>query len=198
MNLVSLIGQTSGSVLHNIFLGLVPSVQVRIITHPTGVESVTLSLPDAEGFQVDIVGDAPQELHNSLLAWLQEYAQGRQPHTNLGAAINFSALPPYTAAVLETLHSDILWGQAVSYGGLAAAAGRPTASRAAGNACNRNPFPLLVPCHRVLPQGGQITAQKLIWYLLVTLKGILVSPSWPIGFYVASNQVRVYRCDIHS
>ena len=46
--------------------------------------------------------------------------------------------------------------QTVSYGELAARAGNPGASRAVGTACARNPIPIVVPCHRVLPSTGKL------------------------------------------
>lgn len=47
-------------------------------------------------------------------------------------------------------------GEVVTYGGLAARAGRPGAARAAGTACARNPLPLVIPCHRVVPGSGGV------------------------------------------
>lgn len=46
--------------------------------------------------------------------------------------------------------SKIPWGHAMTYQELAAKAGSPKASRAVGQACAKNPLPLIVPCHRVL------------------------------------------------
>ena len=57
--------------------------------------------------------------------------------------------------VLEELRR-IPFGGVVTYGALAARAGRPRAARAAGSACARNPVPLLVPCHRVVPGSGGV------------------------------------------
>jgi len=48
-------------------------------------------------------------------------------------------------------------GQTCSYGELAAAIGRPKAVRAVGSAVGRNPFSILIPCHRVVGGQGQIT-----------------------------------------
>lgn len=45
-------------------------------------------------------------------------------------------------------------GQVVSYGELAALAGRPRAARAAGTFCARNRFGVIVPCHRVVSSDG--------------------------------------------
>jgi methylated-DNA-[protein]-cysteine S-methyltransferase len=45
-------------------------------------------------------------------------------------------------------------GEVVTYGELAALAGRPGAARAAGTFCARNRFGVLVPCHRVVGASG--------------------------------------------
>ncbi len=47
-------------------------------------------------------------------------------------------------------------GQTCSYGEIAEAIGKPTATRAVGAACGANPIPLLVPCHRVLAANHRI------------------------------------------
>ena len=46
------------------------------------------------------------------------------------------------------------WGEIVSYGELAALAGRPGAARAAGWFCARNRYALMLPCHRVVSASG--------------------------------------------
>ncbi len=48
----------------------------------------------------------------------------------------------------------IPYGSVSSYKQVAAAAGSPRGSRAAGNALGANPLPIVVPCHRVLHSGG--------------------------------------------
>lgn len=47
---------------------------------------------------------------------------------------------------------DIGYGETTTYGALAKSLG--SASRAIGQLCARNPFPIVVPCHRVLSSGG--------------------------------------------
>lgn len=47
-------------------------------------------------------------------------------------------------------------GSTLSYGELAARVGRPGAARAVGGAMRRNPLPIVIPCHRVLPATGAI------------------------------------------
>lgn len=50
--------------------------------------------------------------------------------------------------------SHIPFGETSTYGELAALLGNPRAARAVGTACRKNPFPILLPCHRVLPKSG--------------------------------------------
>lgn len=52
--------------------------------------------------------------------------------------------------------SKIPYGKTASYGEVAAAAGSPRAARAAGGACNKNPLPIIVPCHRVIGSDGSL------------------------------------------
>lgn len=54
--------------------------------------------------------------------------------------------------VLRQAMVDIGYGDTASYGELARRVG--SSARALGQACARNPFPLVVPCHRVLQAGG--------------------------------------------
>jgi methylated-DNA-[protein]-cysteine S-methyltransferase len=51
---------------------------------------------------------------------------------------------------------DIPYGSTETYAMVAAATGRPSAVRAVGTACARNPLPLVVPCHRVVRSDGTI------------------------------------------
>ena len=47
-------------------------------------------------------------------------------------------------------------GQTVTYGEIAARAGEPQAAQAVGRAMGKNPWPIVVPCHRVLGAGGKL------------------------------------------
>ena len=52
--------------------------------------------------------------------------------------------------------AKIPYGSVMTYGELAAVSGHPKASRAVGSACRRNPLPIIIPCHRVVPASGGI------------------------------------------
>ena len=69
-------------------------------------------------------------------------------------ALDTSAVPPFNLRVYE-LARGILPGQTLSYGEVAARLGEPLAARAVGQALGANPFPIIVPCHRVLAAGGK-------------------------------------------
>ncbi len=74
-----------------------------------------------------------------------------------GLPFDLTLVPaPFRHAVLETLHDSVPRGEVVTYGTLAERAGNARAFRAAATACARNPIPIVVPCHRVLPSGGGI------------------------------------------
>jgi methylated-DNA-[protein]-cysteine S-methyltransferase len=60
---------------------------------------------------------------------------------------------PFQRAVLGALRS-VPYGEAITYGELAALAGHPNAHRAAGTVCASNRFPIVVPCHRVVAAGS--------------------------------------------
>jgi len=51
----------------------------------------------------------------------------------------------------------IPYGEMITYGAIAKALGDPGAARAVGTACNHNPVPVIVPCHRVVGAGGKLT-----------------------------------------
>ncbi len=64
-------------------------------------------------------------------------------------------LTPFQSRVLEAT-SSIPWGEVRTYGWVARQAGSPRGFRAAGQALNRNPVFLLIPCHRVIASGNRL------------------------------------------
>ncbi len=65
-------------------------------------------------------------------------------------------LTPFQSRVIEQL-KGIPFGQTRSYGELAKVLNQPTAARAVGAACGRNPIPIIIPCHRVVAGNGALT-----------------------------------------
>ena len=67
------------------------------------------------------------------------------------------ALAPAATPRGETLRAALIavgYGETLSYGALARGTG--SSARAIGQLCARNPFPIIVPCHRVLGSGGAL------------------------------------------
>lgn len=62
----------------------------------------------------------------------------------------------FTTKVWKKLTS-IPYGKTSQYGQLAKELGSEKAARAVGNACNKNPVPIIIPCHRVLGKNGKLT-----------------------------------------
>ena len=52
--------------------------------------------------------------------------------------------------------SRIPYGQTMSYKEIAARIGHPNSSRAVANACGKNPYPIVIPCHRVICSNGKL------------------------------------------
>ena len=77
-----------------------------------------------------------------------------------GGAVTFDEIPldldwctPFQRALVSAARA-VRRGETVTYGELAALAGRPNAARAAGTFCAQNRFGVIVPCHRVVAAGG--------------------------------------------
>jgi O-6-methylguanine DNA methyltransferase len=69
--------------------------------------------------------------------------------------LDMDDVPAFHRRVYEVART-IPPGMTLSYGDVAARLGAPGAARAVGQALGRNPFPIVVPCHRVLAAGGKI------------------------------------------
>lgn len=86
------------------------------------------------------------------LRQLDEYFKGRRQKFSVPLLLEGT---DFQKAVWRQLQK-ILFGQTVSYGDVARAIGRPQAFRAVGNANNKNPIPLIIPCHRVIGSDGKM------------------------------------------
>ncbi|HZR93590.1 MAG TPA: methylated-DNA--[protein]-cysteine S-methyltransferase [Gaiellaceae bacterium] len=84
---------------------------------------------------------------------LDEYFDGRR--TAFDLPMDVRRLPAFQRRVLEEL-ARVSFGEVTTYGQLAARLGRPTAARAVGGALNRNPIPIVLPCHRVIGANGRL------------------------------------------
>jgi len=70
-------------------------------------------------------------------------------------ALDMDCVPPFHRRVYAIART-ISPGATLSYGEIAARLGAPGSARAVGQALGRNPFAIVVPCHRVLAAGGKV------------------------------------------
>jgi methylated-DNA-[protein]-cysteine S-methyltransferase len=84
---------------------------------------------------------------------LDEYFDGRRREFDL--TLDLRSATPFAARVLAEL-GRVPYGRTATYGQLAARAGRPSAARAVGTVMNRNPIPIVLPCHRVVGANGSL------------------------------------------
>lgn len=75
---------------------------------------------------------------------------------NFSLPIDWGIYTDFQRAVLQETYA-IPYGETRSYGEVAAAIGKPKASRAVGQAEKSNHVPLVVPCHRVIGSDGSLT-----------------------------------------
>jgi methylated-DNA-[protein]-cysteine S-methyltransferase len=84
---------------------------------------------------------------------LDEYFEGRRRDFDLALDLRVA---PFHDAVLREL-ARVPYGRVDTYGHLAALVGRPKAARAVGTVMNRNPIPIVLPCHRIVGANGSLT-----------------------------------------
>jgi len=155
----------------------------RVLTPQRDREDCQRRLMRLDGGQTMAVESIalPQAITDAV-ALLTRYAAGE--------TIDFSPVKIDLEGI-ETFRLDIYdaarrlkFGETVTYGQLAAAAGHPGEARDTGQALGSNPVPIVVPCHRILAAGGKIggfsapggsrTKEKLL-----ALEGVQVGPPPP-------------------
>lgn len=111
------------------------------------ITSIELGERPGSPFSLERVGSPERD--QELIEWVEGYCRGEPP----SIALYLSHLAPFTQKCLRALCA-IPWGSTESYRAVAERLENPKAARAVGNACGRNPYPLLIPCHRVVGENG--------------------------------------------
>jgi len=85
-----------------------------------------------------------------------------------------SRLSTFAQEVLQTLSKKVPFGQTITYGELAHLVGKPKAARAIGQVMKKNPFPLIIPCHRVVKTTGigKFSPHPQLKSILLQLEGM--------------------------
>jgi len=116
----------------------------RISYFPDGMEETV-----ARTFGVRVLRSPLDQIRREL----DEYFAGKRRVFDLPLDLRVA---PFHADVLAQL-ARVPYGQTETYGALAAQAGRPKAARAVGTVMNRNPIPIVLPCHRIVGANGSLT-----------------------------------------
>ncbi len=95
---------------------------------------------------------APREL-DSVRRELDEYFEGRRRDFDL--PLDLRGREGFSRDILERL-AKVPYGEVTTYKSLAVEAGNPRAARAVGTIMNRNPIPIVLPCHRVVGSNGSL------------------------------------------
>jgi methylated-DNA-[protein]-cysteine S-methyltransferase len=118
---------------------------LTVVQSAKGVREIAYGQVDTEGF--DEVVELP------CARQLAEYFAGTRTTFEL-------PLDPVGTEFQQGVWAQLLripYGEIRTYGEVALALGRPTASRAVGMATGRNPLSIVVPCHRVIGANGRLT-----------------------------------------
>ncbi|MCH4184120.1 MAG: methylated-DNA--[protein]-cysteine S-methyltransferase [Eggerthellaceae bacterium] len=94
----------------------------------------------------------PSALMNKASTEMQEYLAGKRTSFDI-------PLDPSGTEFQCTVWAELCripYGQTRSYAEVACLIGHPRSARAVGIACNRNPLPLFIPCHRVIASDGSL------------------------------------------
>lgn len=133
-----------------------PHGWVGLLGSSAGLRRVALFHPSEKAALAalgDEVADAVMSTTSfrDLIARLQAYFSGR--HVEFPDNLDLSGGTPFQREVWQAA-CRIPYGQTRSYGWLARQMGKPGAARAVGQALGKNPFPIIVPCHRVVAADG--------------------------------------------
>jgi methylated-DNA-[protein]-cysteine S-methyltransferase len=124
-----------------------PYGELTVVLSADGVYEISLPADD----QPEVVLTKPDRV---VARQLDDWFAGRRHAFDL--QLDLAEIDGFRREVLETLSREVPWGEVVSYGELAALAGRPRAARAVGSAMRNNPVPFVIPCHRVIAAGNRI------------------------------------------
>lgn len=131
-----------------------------IVINPLPAVILTLTADDNNLLRIDFGAQRPANAIEKatpvlILAaqQLEEYFHGLRRDFTIPLKANGTQ---FQQQVWQAL-THIPYGTTHTYKELAAAIGKPKASRAVGSACNRNPLPIVIPCHRVIGSSGSLT-----------------------------------------
>jgi methylated-DNA-[protein]-cysteine S-methyltransferase len=125
-----------------------------------GIRGVFLPEPDADRTRARLLRRFPEAVEAAPSPEIAEAVAGMtallrgQPADLTGIVLDTDGQDPFHRRAAEVARA-IPPGQTLTYGQIAARLGEPNAAQAVGQAMGKNPFPIIVPCHRVVAAGGK-------------------------------------------
>jgi methylated-DNA-[protein]-cysteine S-methyltransferase len=102
----------------------------------------------------DLAESPPTLLITDLIVRIRALLDG-QPVDLTDAPVDMSVFEPFSRQVYEIARA-IPPGQAMTYGEIAERLGDKLLARDVGAAMGKNPYPIIIPCHRVVAAGGKL------------------------------------------
>ena len=126
-------------------------------TVPSPVGAITLTATEDALIALELDTDKaytepPTPLLRTVVRQLDEYFSGVRLDFDIPISVSGTDFQRSVWAALRT----IPYGATASYGDVAAMIHNPRAARAVGNANNKNPIALIIPCHRVINADGSL------------------------------------------
>lgn len=127
---------------------------------PGGIIGVQLPEREAEGTRVRLQRRFPTARELPPPPAVQDAIDGivglfqGQMHDLMSAPLDMTSAPAFNQQVYAIART-VPPGQTITYGEIAARLGQPRMAREVGQALGRNPFSIIVPCHRVVAAGGK-------------------------------------------
>ncbi len=119
---------------------------------PAGIITVTADDKAVIGIEFNDFCEelCPNNVTEIAITQLKEYFDGKRKAFSVPLYLNGSEFQMKVWQVLM----NIPYGEVRTYGEIASIIGSPKAARAIGGANNKNPIPIIIPCHRVVARGG--------------------------------------------
>ncbi len=122
-----------------------PNISHTVTVYSDGLELTALAFDVVEP-------DCPNGICKEAQRQLMQYFDGKRREFSLPYKLQGGE---FFRSVLNAVN-DIPYGKTASYGYIARSAGHIGAARAVGTALSKNPLPIIIPCHRILPASGGV------------------------------------------
>lgn len=129
-----------------------------VVRGEKGLKRIILPSALFEDAEAEITGQFPDSVRDEialqpLTKMLGSYFKGKRCSQDI--SLDWSGSTNFSIAVWQAAQS-IPWGEVRTYQWLSFCLDRPRSFRAVGGALGRNPFPIIVPCHRVIRGDGTL------------------------------------------